>query len=225
MAKPRTFASLAVCVTVLGACSGDSPVTPIIPPARDPVVLIHGLGGSAADWSPVITRLKADGWTDREIAVSTYSSVVSNAAIAAEIRDRVDSVRAASGAAKVDLVTFSMGGVSSRYYIRNLGGDAKVDAWVSVAGPNHGTETANQCGLTPCIETRPGSAFLAALNAGDETPGSVRYATWWSPCDQTIIPNSSVILSGASNTETPCLPHTGMFTETIYQQVRAFIAP
>jgi triacylglycerol lipase len=67
--------------------------------------------------------------------------------------------------------------------------------------------------------------FLTALNAGDETPGSVRYATWWSPCDQTIIPNSSVPLAGATNTETACLPHTGMFTETVYQQVRAFIHP
>ncbi|MBA3580461.1 MAG: lipase [Gemmatimonadaceae bacterium] len=188
-------------------------------------MFVHGLGGSAADWNPVITRLKADGWTDREIVVSTYSSVVSNATIAADIRDRVDSVRAATGAGKVDLVTFSMGGVSSRYYIKNLGGEGKVDAWVSVAGPNHGTETANHCPATPCIEIRPGSTFLAALNAGDETPGSVRYATWWSPCDQTIIPNSSVVLSGAQNTETACLPHTGIFTETIYQQVRAFIAP
>ncbi len=209
----------------MAACGGDSPVAPITPPARDPVVLVHGLGGSAADWTPVITRLKADGWTNSEIVVSTYGSAVSNAVIAAEIRDRVDSVRAATGAAKVDVVTFSMGGVSSRYYIKNLGGEGKVDAWVSVAGPNHGTETANQCAVTPCIEIRPGSTFLAALNAGDETPGSVRYATWWSPCDQTIIPNSSVVLSGAVNTETACLPHTGMFTETIYQQVRAFIAP
>jgi len=225
MGKLRTIASLAASAAILSACGGDSPVTPIIPPARDPVVIVHGLGGSAADWNPVIARLKADGWTDRELVVSTYSSVVSNATIAAEIRERVDSVRAATGAGKVDLVTFSMGGVSSRYYIRNLGGEGKVDAWVSVAGPNHGTETANQCPATPCIEIRPGSTFLAALNAGDETPGSVRYATWWSPCDQTIIPNSSVVLSGAVNTETACLPHTGMFTETIYQQVRAFIAP
>lgn len=173
----------------------------------------------------MIARIKADGWTDRELSAATYSSVISNDAIAREIRDRVDSVRAATGAAKVDLVTFSMGGVSSRYYIKTLGGEPRVDAWVSVAGPNHGTETANQCPATACVEIRPGSAFLTALNAGDETPGSVRYATWWSPCDQTIIPNASVPLAGATNTETACLPHTGMFTEVVYQQVRAFIHP
>ena len=36
---------------------------------------------------------------------------------------------------------------------------------------------------------------------------------------------SSVLLAGAVNTQTACLPHTGMFTEIVYQQVRAFIAP
>ncbi|MGI8619055.1 MAG: esterase/lipase family protein [Gemmatimonadaceae bacterium] len=210
---------------ILTACSGDSPTAPVIPLAHDPVVLVHGLGGSAADWNPVMARLQQDGWTARELSAATYSSTDSNGIIAESIRARVDSILAASGASKVDIVAFSMGSVSSRYYIRNLGGDAKVDAWVSIAGPNHGTETANQCSLTPCIETRPGSAFLTALNAGDETPGAVRYATWWSPCDQTIIPNSSVSLAGAINTQTECLPHTGMFTETVYQQVRAFIAP
>lgn len=210
---------------ILTACGGDAPTDPVILPGRDPILFVHGLGGSAADWNPVIARLKADGWTDRELSAATYSSSVSNESIAQTIRARVDSVLAASGAAKVDIVAFSMGSVSSRFYIRYLGGETKVDAWVSVAGPNHGTQTANQCGFIPCIEIRPGSAFLSALNAGDETPGTVRYATWWSPCDQTIIPNSSVILAGAVNTETACLPHTGMFTETVYQQVRAFIAP
>ena len=98
-------------------------------------------------------------------------------------------------------------------------------AWVSVAGPNHGTTTAEQCSFVSCVEMRPGSAFLNELNSDDETPGPVRYATWWSPCDGYIVPSESTILDGAVNNETACLPHSGMFTETIYQQVRAFIAP
>ncbi|MFD4241002.1 hypothetical protein ACFWP3_05290 [Streptomyces sp. NPDC058525] len=49
---------------------------------------------------------------------------------------------------------------------------------------------------------RPGSRFLNALNAGDETPGTPRYATWGSPCDLVINPSSSVALSGALNSTT-----------------------
>ena len=72
-----------------------------------------------------------------------------------------------------------MGSISSRYYLKNLGGDSKIDAWVSLAGPNHGTDyVENQnCTFTPCKEIIPGSAFLIALNGGDETPGLVRYYT------------------------------------------------
>lgn len=218
---------LALLLLAALACGGDGPTTPVGQTARQPIVLVHGLGGSAADWNPVLARLRADGWIDRELSAATYNSSQSNASHAAQLAGRIDSVLAATGWDKVDLVTYSMGSLSSRYYLKSLGGVAKVDAWVSIAGPNHGTQTATQCaGLSPaCAESVPGSAFLTALNSGDETPGDVRYATWWSPCDGTISPPESTILSGAANTQTACLPHTGMFTEQIYQQVRDFIAP
>ena len=224
--SPRTLPLTVLALFAGLSCAGDGPVAPPEKTARQPIVLVHGLGGSAADWNPVLARLRLDGWIDRELAAATYSSSISNTSIAAQLSDRIDSVLAATGWDRVDLVTYSMGGLSSRYYLKSLGGAARVDAWVSIAGPNHGTQTATQCAQFPaCAEAVPGSAFLTALNAGDETPGDVRYATWWSPCDGTIVPPESTILNDALNTKTECLSHTAMFTETIYQQVRAFIAP
>jgi triacylglycerol lipase len=71
---------------------------------------------------------------------------------------------------------------------------------------------------------RPGSTFLKELNAGDETPGEVSYGTWWSPCDEFINPDESVLLSGATNTKTACISHLALLTdETVYQQVREFV--
>jgi triacylglycerol lipase len=143
---------------------------------------------------------------------------------AGQVRDKVDQILAATGAAKVDVITHSMGGLSSRYYVKNLGGDLKVDEWVSLGGPNHGTDTANFCWDTSCGEMRVGSSFLTALNAGDETPGAVRYGTWWSPCDNVINPDSSVALSGASNTRTACLGHSALYEDaTVFGQVRDFV--
>ena len=102
--------------------------------------------------------------------------------------------------------------------------EAKVDDWVSLGGPNHGTETANFCFSTSCVEMRVGSKFLGELNATDETPGAVNYGTWWSPCDEIINPDSSVALSGATNTKTACISHTALTTdETVYEQVREFV--
>ncbi len=74
-----------------------------------------------------------------------------------------------------DFTAHSMGGLNSRWFVKFAGGTEKVDDWVSLAGPNHGTETAGLCSLLdpPCAEMLPGSEFLTTLNDGDETPGSV----------------------------------------------------
>jgi len=172
----------------------------------------------------MISRFQADGWTSAELNNWSYNTSQSNVTTAGEVRDRVDQILAATGAAKVDIVTHSMGGLSSRYYLKNLGGDAKVDEWVSLGGPNHGTDTARFCWQTSCVEMRPGSSFLNALNSGDETPGAPRYGTWWSPCDEVINPDSSTPLSGAANTQTACMSHSNLKEDaTVYGQVRDFV--
>jgi len=68
------------------------------------------------------------------------------------------------------------------------------------------------------------STTTAETIVGDETPGAVNYGTWWSPCDSIINPDSSVSLSGATNTKTACISRTSLPTdETVYTQVREFV--
>jgi len=191
----------------------------------DPILFVHGFSSSGSAWNTMIPRFQADGWEGSRLWTITYNSFQSNATIATQIRDAVSYIRGQTGAAKVDLVTHSMGGLSTRYYLKNLGGTAYVDEWVSLGGPNHGTIWAWGCAfLTPCLEMTPGSSFLNALNSGDETPGAVRYGTWWSPCDEIITPDESVVLSGATNTQTSCILHGSLLTNsTVYAQVRDFV--
>ncbi|MFD3329500.1 alpha/beta fold hydrolase [Streptomyces sp. NPDC058701] len=169
-------------------------------------------------------RFEADGWPAGHLDEWTYNANQSNATTAEQLADEIERVLDATGATKVDIVTHSMGALSSRYYLKNFGGTSKVDAWVSLAGPNHGTETARWCAGAPCIEMRPESNFLNNLNSGDETPGTTRYATWGSPCDGIINPASSVALTGAVNTTTTCLDHMGLRTDrTVYGEVKAHV--
>lgn len=194
------------------------------PLQHDPVLFVHGYGESRDFFCAMIDRFRADGWSERELYAYDYSFVLSHATDADEIRGQVDMILSATQAAKVDIIAHSAGSVSSRYYLKNLGGSSKVDAWVSLAGPNHGTDTAINCSFTPCLEIRIGSQFLADLNAGDETPGFPRYATWWSPCDETINPDESVLLAGAMNHQSACIAHGQFLTDpTIYSQVQDFI--
>ena len=193
-------------------------------PPANPVLFVHGWNSSGSVWNTMISRFSADGWPSAYLNNWSYTTSQSNATTAAQIRDKVEQILAATGATKVDVITHSMGGLSSRYYAKNLGGDLKIDDWVSLGGPNHGTDTANFCWQTSCGEMRVGSSFLTALNSGDETPGTVVYGTWWSPCDEVINPDSSVALSGATNTRTACIGHSALYSDaTVYAQVREFV--
>jgi len=192
--------------------------------ARQPVLFVHGYLSDASTWDTMVSRFRAAGYTDAELFPWSYNYNQSNTVTANEVQAKVDEIRRLTGWSKVDVVTHSMGGLSSRYYLKNLSGTAYVDAWVSLGGPNHGTDTAYFCGTRSCLEMRPGSSFLTSLNATDETPGAARYGTWWSPCDTTINPDSSVSLSGAANTKTACLSHSALHEDaTVFGQVRTFI--
>ncbi len=194
--------------------------------AHDPVVFVHGWNGSSSTWDTAVTNFEANGYDPPELQRFNYGSG-SNATLAQGLASKVDETLAANpGKATVDIVTHSMGALSSRYYLKNLGGTTKVDDWVSLGGPNHGTNTASACAWfsTQCKEMEPGSSFLNALNSGDESPGDVTYGTWWSAADGVIDPPTSTILEGATNTQTADMSHSDLHEDaTVLSQVRGFI--
>lgn len=218
--------SLAVSCTLIACTETSGPGGTLPNLTHDPILFVHGYLGSTANWDTMRQRFLADGWKESELYAYNYSVLSSNATSAAEIRSQVDDIIARTGATKVDIIAHSIGSVSSRYYLKNLGGTAKIDAWVSLAGPNHGTDYVDRqnCQTVPCREIAIGSAFLSDLNAVDETPGLTRYATWRSTCDTTITPTESVVLSGATNNLSACVAHFNfLIDDTVYQQVKSWI--
>ncbi|MFL5617451.1 MAG: esterase/lipase family protein [Gemmatimonadaceae bacterium] len=210
--------------TAPGFARGGHGKPPKPVPIHNPILFVHGWNASGTTWSTMLSRFKTDGWTNAELVNWSYNFRQSNATTAAQIQQKVDSILNATGATQVDIITHSMGTLSARYYVRNLGGDGKVDALVSLGGANHGTTTAGLCFDTSCIEMRPNSTFLTNLNSIDETWGTPRYATWWSDCDEVINPHSSVLLDGAINTQTACMSHSSLHEDAgVYQQVRDMV--
>lgn len=182
--------------------------------ARNPIVFVHGWNGSASNWSTMIDRLRGDGYSSGELFAWNYNTAQSNATTAQQLGQFVDGVLAATGASQADLVSHSMGGLNTRYWVKFLGGTGKVDDWVNLGGPNHGTTAASVCFWNvSCFEMRAGSTFLSQLNSGDETPGVVQYTTVWSPCDEVINPDTSTVLSGATNIQTWCVGHLGLLVD------------
>ncbi|HEX5762405.1 MAG TPA: alpha/beta fold hydrolase [Solirubrobacterales bacterium] len=217
---------LAALTAVLAISLAGAAISPAGSVAKDPILFVHGWSSSASTWNTMVSRFEKDGWAASELRAYSYNTSQSNKTTAETIvSTEVDDLLEDTSAEKVDIVAHSMGSLNTRWYLKFVeGAQANVDEWVSLGGPNHGTDTANFCFSTACTEMRVGSKFLGELNAGDETPGAVNYRTWWSPCDSIINPDSSVALSGATNTETACMAHTALHTdETIYKQVREFV--
>ncbi|HET7455556.1 MAG TPA: alpha/beta fold hydrolase [Solirubrobacterales bacterium] len=215
---------LATLVAAIAVCIAAA--VPAGASAQDPILFVHGYVESASLWNTMIANFEKDGYPKSYLSAYTYNSSTSNKTLAeTEVKSHVESLLKATGASKVDIIAHSMGSLNTRWYIKFVaGGQEKVDDWVSLGGPNHGTEAANICFGVTCEEMRIGSKFLGELNAGDETPGTVNYGTWWSPCDEFINPDESVILSGATNTKTACMSHLSLVSdETVYKQVREFV--
>jgi triacylglycerol esterase/lipase EstA (alpha/beta hydrolase family) len=217
---------LAALVSTLAICVTGAALAPSGAMALDPILFVHGWSGSASNWNTMIGRFEKDGYTKKQLRAYSYNTSQSNKTTAETIvKSEVEKLKKENGASKVDIIAHSMGSLNSRWYIKFVKeGEANVDDWVSLGGPNHGTTAANICFSTACEEMRIGSTFLSELNAGDETPGAVNYGTWWSPCDEFINPDSSVPLEGATNHETACISHLGLLSdETVYKDVREFV--
>ncbi|RSS56239.1 triacylglycerol lipase [Streptomyces sp. WAC06614] len=243
-ARQKTVALLTLCLLPLvpgpaqaapSAPSAPSSSAPSVPARADgariqrrPVVLVHGYNADPGVWGSLRSDLRAAGWTDADLfswGYDTHQSV--NEVLSGQLAGYVDEVRRRTGADRVDIVSHSFGSLVSRWYVKFGGGAGTVDHWVSLAGPNHGTSTAWACALwdQACRDMTPNSYVQKNLASGDETPGAVKYATFWSTCDEVVNPDSSVPLAGAANTGVGCLQHNDLLGDPGTKAgVRAFLA-
>ncbi|WP_328558589.1 esterase/lipase family protein [Streptomyces coelicoflavus] len=208
-----------------------APAAPAAPAARPlststPVVFVHGYTGSASNWVTAMSVFRLNGWSGSDLFAYEYDSYGDNVTNARGLASYVDDVKARTGASKVAIVNHSMGGLVSQYYLKVLGGNSSVSHLASIAGANHGTTYAGACLIyTTCRQMYPGSSFIAQITSGDETPGSTRYATWYSACDGIILPYTSTRLSGATNNNVLCQTHIGYLADTVVLgQIARFVA-
>lgn len=188
-----------------------------------PVVLVHGTFADMSDsWQALSPLLKNNGWC---VFALNYGSYAGSGSLgiygvgeirnsAKELSAFVDKVLTATGAGEVDMVGHSQGGMMPRYYLKFLGGAAKVHTLVGLSPSNHGTTLdgiAVLAGFFPgaiqftgilcpaCEEQIAGSAFLSELNSGGDTVPGVEYTVIQTRYDQVVTPYTSAFLSGADN--------------------------
>jgi triacylglycerol lipase len=183
-------------------------------PGVVPVVLVHGYDGSPDALETIGRRLERKGRTVLYVKLPDRG----RAPIGDSARAVAGVVRA-SRARRVDLVGFSLGGLAVRAFLRSEGGAARARRVVFLGTPNHGTALAaggagSGCDRG-CAQMAPASAFLHALNSGDETPGGARYVSVYSRFDETVVPPRTSRLAGATNIAlgAPALSHVDLVAD------------
>jgi triacylglycerol esterase/lipase EstA (alpha/beta hydrolase family) len=190
-----------------------------------PVILVHGTFENMNDnWQGASPLLANHGYCVFAFnygggsATDSIQGTGDIPASAAQLAAFVSKVLAATGAPKADIVGHSQGGMMPRYYLKFLGGAAKVDKLIGLAPSSHGTgldglvNLGNVLGLlgpinsslstscTACVQQETGSPFMAALNAGGDTVPGVTYTVIESTGDEVVTPYTSAFLSGPNVT-------------------------
>jgi triacylglycerol lipase len=215
-------ALLAGALTAAPAHAGTVEVSP--PGANDwsckptaehpyPVILVPGTFESMEkNWSTLSPYLKSAGYCVFSLNYGEANGVYATAPVAKsaqELAPFVDSVRAATGSKKVDLVGHSQGGMMPRYYMGFLGGGKFVHHLIGIAPSNHGTEGVivpppgtvpdpnyTTLGCAACADQQAGSGFMQELNAIGDTVAGPSYTVISTIHDEVVIPYNSQFLGG-----------------------------
>jgi len=176
----RFLVSLVALGAVLASVAG---VAPAQAGGSTPVLIVGGLTEPQALLDTLQGRLENAGFTVFTMQLPGAIPGTQDIALSAQaVAARAHQVLSQTGAAKLDVVGHSEGGLALRYYIRNLGGAARVLHYVSLATPQHGTQLANLIGALPligqlagalctaCAQMAVGSSFLAALDSPTDVP-------------------------------------------------------
>lgn len=155
---------------------------------KEPVILVPGFGEGPPLMGVLAQRLKDNG--NNVFPEANFLRGFIDIKLSAEkLAQRVEEVKAQTGASKVDLVGHSEGGLISRYYIERMGGAKNVDDLVTLGTPHLGTVLAYLLFVSqPARQMSPNSQFLNDLNTPDCTPGDIHCTAIYSVFDEVVVP-------------------------------------
>ena len=210
MKNPLSGLALIAVAALLPACVGNPP--PLAAPAVPRVVLVHGFLENGNTFKPLRKRLEKRGF-DVYVPKLVHCDGRGGLDLLAEHLKKDINTHFGPDA-PFSIVSFSMGGLVSRYYLQQLGGAERCRSFITISSPHNGTKTAWAYPSRGAIQMRPGSPFLTELAASQGKLGDIPITSYRTPMDLIILPPVSSVWNRAENLEYRVLSHPLMLTST-----------
>jgi triacylglycerol lipase len=148
MMKKRILSCVAIFTAMgsIAACStADVRRNPEMCASKYPVILVHGIAfrdkvGIIRYWGKTGDYLKAYGTKVYLGDGDAYGTIAGNAGI---LKKQIEAICSETGAAKVNIIAHSRGGLEARYLISTLGMADKVASLTTIATPHRGSPMAD----------------------------------------------------------------------------------
>jgi hypothetical protein len=170
------------------------------PGAQPVVLLITGSKIVAAFFDVMRDRLAKEGFQPLVFQPPDLFSESLEVG-AKRIADAVQDTLAKTGRKRLSIVAECNGGVASRFYVEQLGGDEHVERFISFVSAHHGTKWAIASLYPALADITPGSAFLEKMEKN--RPASLQSAVTsiYICSDEIMDPYTTSKLDGALNIE------------------------
>ncbi|HSN30321.1 MAG TPA: alpha/beta fold hydrolase [Kofleriaceae bacterium] len=199
-----------------------------VTPESPPVLIIHGFLGTRGSMYMLERRLVEDGFVCVSFNLGTLN-VRDIRRSAFLIHRKIERILAQTPSQKIDILGHSMGGLIGLYYVKKLGGHARVRKLIMMGTPVRGTWAAlagvATLGLwsTSSWQLLPRSRFLDELAQGPIPPGvevhTIAAARDW------VVPLSTTRIAGATATTVPLGHSSLVVSEEVYRRVVHTLRP
>lgn len=200
----------------------------VTPASEPPVLIIHGFLGTRGSMYMLERRLVEDGFVVVSFNLGTLN-VRDIRRSAFLIHRKIERILAQTPSQRIDIIGHSMGGLIGLYYVKKLGGHARVRKLIMMGTPVRGTWVALMgvmtLGLwsTSSWQLLPRSRFLDELAQGPLPPGvevhTIAAARDW------VVPLPTTRISGANATTVPLGHSSLVVSEEVYRRVVHTLRP
>ncbi len=199
-----------------------------VTPDAPPVLIIHGFLGTRGSMYMLERRLVEDGFVVVSFNLGTLN-VRDIRRSAFLIHRKIERILSQTPSQRIDIIGHSMGGLIGLYYVKKLGGHARVRKLIMMGTPVRGTWYALAGVLTLGLwstsswQLLPRSRFLDELAQGPMAPNveihTIAAARDW------VVPLATTRLTGANAMTVPLGHSSLVVSEEVYRRVVNALRP